>query len=148
MHIDFVHLFAHGVVFSQNFVQLFAQIAKEFSKQARIVFDLLNVKLIHNFGQSGKHGAGVVQLGQVHAVENHVRAFGNLLCRAAAKGHNALQIVHLNLACQSVYLRRVDQGQSHLVPVRLHVVLLDHLRFLDRGNFQRRGLPGGRPAEI
>ena len=149
LDVDLVHLFPHGVVLGQDLVQLLAQVAEQLAEETGVLLDLLDVELVHDLGQGVQHDAGVVQLGQVHAVEHHVGALGDLLRRVGAEGDDGLQIVHLDLAGQGVHLRRVDQCLGHHLPVGGDVVLLIGLLFLGGGGrLALKGLRGVRSCEI
>ena len=151
LDIDLVHFIAHGVVLGEDFVQLLAEVSEQLAEEAGVLLDLFDVELVHDLGQRVQHRAGVIQLGQVHAVEYHVGALGDLVCCSGAEGDNGLQVVYLDLAGQGVHLRRVDQRLGHHLPVGGDVVLLIALFFLGGGRcLSLRGLRlgWGRSAEI
>ncbi|CAN3975564.1 thioredoxin-disulfide reductase, partial [Dysosmobacter welbionis] len=117
LDIDLVHFIAHGVVLGEDFVQLLAEVSEQLAEEAGVLLDLFDVELVHDLGQRVQHRAGVIQLGQVHAVEYHVGALGDLVCCSGAEGDNGLQVVYLDLAGQGIHLRRVDQRLGHHLPV-------------------------------
>ena len=121
------------MVLGQDLVQLLAQVAEQLAEEAGVLLDLLDVEFVHDLGQGIQHHAGVVQLRQVHAVEHHVGALGDLVRRTGTEGDDGLQVVHLDLAGQGIHLRRVDQCLGHQLPVRGDVVLLIGLLFLGSG---------------
>ena len=116
------------MIFIQNFIQLFLKSAKQLLDHSRILIDFLQIKLVHNLRQSRKHFARLIQLGHIHAVQNHVRCFGNLLRHFCAKRYDRLQIIDLNRTDDIVHFLRTCQCFIHLLPVRHNIILLHDFR--------------------
>ncbi len=138
LHIDLVNLFSHGMIFVQNFIQLFSQTSEKLPEQGRILPDLVNIKFGHDLRQLVQHGAGIIQLRHVHTVQNHIGSLGDLLCHLCSERNDRLQIIDLDLAGQRVHLRGTRKRRIHLLPVCNDVVFFHYLHSVFR--FQNCGL--------
>ena len=86
-----------------DLIQLFSEISEKLSEKSRIILNFINVKLIHDLCQRFKHLACLIKLRHIHAVEDHIRCLGNLLCCFRTKRYNGIHIVNFDRADNIVH---------------------------------------------
>ena len=77
--------------------------SEKLSEKSRIILNFINVKLIHDLCQRFKHLACLIKLRHIHAVEDHIRRLGNLLCGFRTKRYNGIHIIDFNRADNIVH---------------------------------------------
>ena len=122
LDVDFVHLVAHRVVLRQNLVQLLAQVSEQLAKQRRVVTNLVDIKLIHDFRQRIEHLAGFIQLAHVHAAQDNIRCLGDFFRRVAAEGNNRVQVVDVDAGSQRLNFRRMGKLLLRRLLIRNDVI--------------------------
>ena len=103
LNINLINFFAHCVILGQYLIQLFSEISEKLSEKSRIILNFINVKLIHDLCQRFKHLACLIKLRHIHAVEDHIRCLGNLLCCFRTKRYNGIHIVNFDRADNIVH---------------------------------------------